>query len=159
MKKFFLCAVVAVVFGFYVWQTRGTSAPVSDTNLVAMPTPLADTPPPSSSQGIVVSKPAPVPTPTVKYREGTYTGSVADAFFGNIQVVAVVSGGRIQSVKILQYPNDREHSIKLNSEALPRLISQAIRNQDAQVNIVSGATDTSLAFRESLAFALRQAQN
>lgn len=146
MKKFFLCAVVALVFGFYVWQTRAPSSRVVDFSPVVLPSPPVHTPSPPA-------------VPTGKYRDGIYTGSVADAFFGNIQVAAVVRSGRITSVNILEYPNDREHSIRLNSDALPRLISQAVRNQDAQVNIVSGATDSSLAFRASLSSALAQAKN
>lgn len=96
---------------------------------------------------------------TGTYRDGTYTGSVADAYYGYIQVRAVIQQGKIADVAFLQYPNDRRTSIEINSQALPLLKVEAIQAQSAQVDIVSGATDSSIAFRESLASALAQASN
>src|SRR5581483_2062800 len=64
--------------------------------------------------------PAPTPTPTPapkpkgQYADGSYTGSVADAYYGYIQVKAVISGGKITDVQFLQYPNDRSTSIMIN---------------------------------------------
>lgn len=92
-----------------------------------------------------------------KYKDGTYTGSVADAFYGNIQVQATVKGGKITAVKFLQYPNDRPNSIAINQQAMPYLQQEAIQAQSANVDGVSGATDTSLAFRQSLSAALAKA--
>jgi len=43
------------------------------------------------------------------YKDGSYTGSVQDAFYGNIQVRAVISGGKITDVLFLQFPNDIVH--------------------------------------------------
>ena len=91
-------------------------------------------------------------------KEITNTGDTYDAFYGYVQVKAVVSGGKIADVQILQYPNDRGTSIRINSIAMPRLKSEAIQSQSADVNIVSGATASSGAFRASLASALAQAQ-
>ena len=45
----------------------------------------------------------------------------------------------------------------INSRAMPILISEAIQSQDANVDTVSGASDTSAAFRQSLTTALNQA--
>lgn len=92
-----------------------------------------------------------------QYKDGTYTGGVADAFYGNIQVQAVISSGRITDVIFLQYPNDRSTSIAINTQAMPYLKQEAIQAQSAQVDIVSGASDTSQAFQQSLASALTQA--
>ncbi len=92
-----------------------------------------------------------------QYKNGTYTGSVADAFYGNIQVQAVISAGKITDVKFLQYPNDRQNSIYINSQAMPLLKQEAIQAQSAKVNIITGATDTSMAFVQSLTAALNQA--
>jgi uncharacterized protein with FMN-binding domain len=97
-------------------------------------------------------------TATGQYADGTYTGSAADAYYGTIQVRAVVLGGKIADVQFLQYPNDRRTSIDINSQAMPLLKNEAIKAQSAQVDIVSGATDSSQAFRESLSSALSQAQ-
>ncbi|BCL79282.1 FMN-binding protein [Ktedonobacteria bacterium brp13] len=92
------------------------------------------------------------------YKDGSYTGSVADAFYGNIQVKAIIQNGKIKDVQFLQYPNDRDRSIMINSYADPQLTTEAIQAQNANVSIVTGATDTSDAFIQSLTNALSQAK-
>lgn len=167
MKKFFYGAGIVLLSAFYVIFTRSanTSAvsapdtagnPSTDTN-------TANTPG-TTSAGLDTTKPNPKPTPTPtpvaggKYKDGSYTGSVADAYYGPLEVKAVISGGKIADVQFLQYPSDRQTSIGINTEAMPYLKTEAIAAQSANVNIVSGATQTSLAFRESLAAALAQAK-
>lgn len=93
------------------------------------------------------------------YKNGTYTGNVADAFYGNVQVQAVISGGKLTDVTFLQYPNDRSTSIEINTQAMPYLKQEAIKAQIAQVDIITGATQTSRAFIESLQSALDQAKS
>ncbi len=110
-----------------------------------------------------VSTPTPVPTPPPRpkglYVDGTYTGSVADAYYGNVQVQAIISGAKITDVQFLQYPNTHSTSVYINSQAMPYLKQEAIQAQSANVDIVSGATDTSMAFQQSLATALAQAKS
>lgn len=105
--------------------------------------------------------PAQTAAPTVAagsaYKDGTYTGDVADAFYGNIQVKAIISGGKITDVQFLQHPQDNPNSISINEQAMPFLKQEAIRAQRGRVDIVSGATDTSSAFIQSLSSALNQA--
>ena len=116
---------------------------------------------PNSSSGGSSSTSGSGSTPaatTSGYKDGTYTGSAADAYYGNIQVSATISGGKITNVEFLQYPNDNPHSISVNTQAMPYLKQEAIAAQSAQVDIVSGATDTSDAFIQSLSSALAQAQ-
>ncbi len=91
------------------------------------------------------------------YKDGQYTGSIADAFYGNVQVKVTISGGKITDVQFLDYPHDRGTSIEINSQAMPYLKQEAIAAQSASVDIVSGATQTSGAFQISLASALAQA--
>ncbi len=92
------------------------------------------------------------------YADGSYTGSAADAYYGTVQVKAVIQGSKITDVVFLQYPNDRSNSISINSQAMPLLTQEAIQAQSAQVDGVSGATFTSGAFKESLAAALALAK-
>lgn len=92
------------------------------------------------------------------YKDGTFTGSSVDAFYGNVQVQMVISGGKITDVQFLDYPQDRSNSVRINTQAMPLLKSEAISVQNAQVNIVSGATATSQAFIQSLGNALFQAK-
>lgn len=93
------------------------------------------------------------------YADGTYTGSVADAYYGNLQVQATIQNGKIVNVQFLQYPNNRNHSIQVNNMAMPILKSEAISSQSANVDIVSGATASSQAFMQSLDSILAQAKN
>ena len=101
---------------------------------------------------------APTGPTSAAFKDGSYTGSVADAQWGYIQVKAVISGGKITDVQFLQYPNEREYSVQVNSIADPQLTQEAIQSQSAQVDVVTGATDTSYAFMQSLGDALSQAQ-
>lgn len=112
------------------------------------------------------SAPAPVPqatqtpaqNPNSPYKDGTYTGVAADAFYGNIQVQATVSNGKLTNIKFLQWPNDRSRSVRINQQALPWLTQEAIQAQSANVDMISGATDTSDAFSKSLQSALSGAR-
>jgi len=110
----------------------------------------------------VVSAPPVQPVgknPAVVYKNGTYTGSVADAYYGNVQVQTTIQSGKITDVAFLQSPNTHGTSIAINGQAMPYLKQEAIQSQSANVNIVSGATDTSMAFQQSLAAALAKAQS
>lgn len=94
-----------------------------------------------------------------KYRDGSYDGTVEDAFYGNLQVRAVIKGGRLTDVVPLMYPNDNRTSISINTQALALLKDEAITAQSSEVDIISGASDSSPAFSRSLAQALKKAQN
>jgi uncharacterized protein with FMN-binding domain len=96
-------------------------------------------------------------TTTSQYKDGTYTGSVADAYYGNVQVAATISGGKITNVKFLQYPDTHSTSAVINQQAMPYLQQEAIHSQSANVQLISGATFTSQAFIQSLKAALSQA--
>ncbi len=92
------------------------------------------------------------------YRDGVYNGISADAFYGRVEVVATISRGRIVGVEFLDHPKDASTSREISTRAMPILQTEAINAQSANVDIVSGATETSLAFRESLASALAKAK-
>jgi uncharacterized protein with FMN-binding domain len=162
MKKYFLSALVVFTFIAYSFHLRTEDGEVAK---VVAPTGLTKTAPISTRseddedtpQVIAPQKQSQGPTPNFKYKDGQYTGVVADAFYGNIQVKATITGGKISDIIFLQYPNDRRTSIDINTQAMPYLRSEAIQVQNAQVDIVSGATDSSRAFRTSLESALAQA--
>jgi uncharacterized protein with FMN-binding domain len=105
---------------------------------------------------------APTATPAVtsgsQYKNGTFTGVSANAFYGQVQVQVMIENGKISSVTFLNYPKDRRTSARINSYAIPYLQSEAIQAQNANVDVISGATLTSEAFAVSLQSALRQAQ-
>lgn len=93
------------------------------------------------------------------YADGVYTGPAADAYYGIIQIQALVQGGRLTALKVLKYPNDRRTSVSINRQALPMLRDEAISAQSADVDIISGATLTSRAFIQSLGGALKKASS
>lgn len=101
---------------------------------------------------------APVQASGSPYRDGTYTGSTADAFYGNLQVQATITNGKLANIQFPQWPNDRSRSVRINQQALPWLTQEAIQAQSANVDVISGATDTSVAFVRSLQSALSKAQ-
>ena len=183
MKKILLSAIVIISFMLYAISVKPKSvaqAPIVAPNTIGkskvIVTPT-DTPIPTDiptatpqivqqTQNVLpTATPQPVvPTATPEpqlgqYKDGNYTGSVGDAFYGPIQVQVTVSGGKITNVQFLQAPNDRGTSIAINQQADPMLAQEAISAQSANVNIVSGATDTSNAFVQSMQSALSQAKN
>lgn len=141
-------------------QTQAQSASQTQTSVGSQAQSSQDASAQSSAQA--QTPPAAVAstqTPSGQYVDGTYTGTVANAYYGYVQVQATISGGKLVDVAFLQYPNDRSTSRYINSQAMPALKSEAISAQSASVNGVSGATDTSAAFRQSLASALSQAKS
>ncbi|GAC1323675.1 MAG: hypothetical protein NVSMB2_21510 [Chloroflexota bacterium] len=105
-------------------------------------------PPPSPS--------APTPTPAAvaqssttasHYKDGTYTGQ-GTSRRGDVWVSVQVQGGRIANVTItrstLQYP----------LRDIANLPSQVVQRQSAQVDVVSRATYSSMAFRGAISQAL-----
>jgi len=156
MKKFILGLGVLAVFGIYSLGVRHHSPVIgkpasltgsgSNNNPSASSSSGSGTPP--SGSGVETS---------ASYNNGTYTGSAANAYYGNVQVKATISGGKITSVDFLQSPNTHETSVIINQQAMPYLQQEAIQSQSANVQIVSGATFTSQAFQQSLQSALQQA--
>ncbi len=158
MKKIFLSLVVIVSFGLYSYSLRHKS---STTVLIptSSPTLELDVPPSLKSSSSAIS-PTDIPTPMSKpsgYKDGNYTSPVTDAFYGNVQIKVAINGGKVTDVQFLQYPNDREHSVEVNLRAMPQLRTEAIQTQKSQVDIISGATQTSIAFEQALEAVLQQA--
>ena len=122
------------------------------------PTPATPTTPTTQPQIASITPKSPVP-PQGKYRDGTYRGAAADAYYGLVQVQAIIKGGALVSVKVLQYPSDRNTSRYINSHALPVLQREAIKAQTGKVDFVSGATLTSEAYVKSLSSALTQGRS
>lgn len=152
-KRLLLSAVTVLVFIIYSVQQRHES---SGSDVV--PTPTIATSNSSSSSTPSSAQASPTTPSTPGFKDGTYVGSEADAFYGTIQVEAIIKSGKITDVQFLQYPNDRQNSIYINSQAMPYLKQEAIHAQSAQVNTITGASDTSQAFVESLSNALAKAQ-
>jgi uncharacterized protein with FMN-binding domain len=177
MKKFIVAVIVIGAFVIYSFiynrsnavavlpgglTASGSSSPSPGTSAPSPGTsaPATATPPPasSSSSSTVTVTPTPTAAPGAQYKNGSYTGSVADAHWGYIQVQAIIKNGKITDVQFVQYPNDRNRSIEINQYADPQLTSEAVQAQSANVDVITGATDSSEAFIQSLTDALSQAK-
>ena len=79
---------------------------------------------------------------------------------GRERIVDLVrcSGGQLTDVQFLQSPNDQPNSVRINQAAMPLLKQEAISTQSAKVDTISGATQSSGAFVQSLGDALAQAK-
>jgi uncharacterized protein with FMN-binding domain len=146
----------------------GGLPPLPDLGPAALVTPDAN--PPAGLVPIAFTTPSPADTaapPTApapltqaaaaQLRDGTYKGSSEDAYWGRVQVQAIVQGGKLTSVKMIDYPHDRRRSAYISQQVLPTLQQEAISGQSSRVDIFSGATLTCMAFQLSLGNALRQA--
>ena len=90
-------------------------------------------------------------------KSGTFTGSSVDTRYGPVQVQAVVSGGKLTNVNVLQVPDNGNYEDQIVSIALPELKSEALSAQSGNIDIISGATFTSQGYAQSLQSALDQA--
>ena len=158
MKKYIIGGVLVVaVVAYVIFANRNSTPSVamtpSSTPTTAGPNSTPTTTPPTGNPpGAATS------TAVGQYEDGTYTGSVADAFYGKLQVIVTIQGGAITDVTFPQAPSGG-HSSDVSAFALPALAQEAITAQSANVNIVSGATQDSQAFQQSMASALVQAKS
>lgn len=86
----------------------------------------------------------------------TVTGTAASSPYGDMQVKATITNGRITDITWVQLPGDG-HSMRINNYAAPLLVQEALQAQSYQVDAVSGATYTSQGFKKSLQSALTKA--
>jgi uncharacterized protein with FMN-binding domain len=150
-------AIAAVYFAGLV-NTRGAAItlaePVEDTTPTST---AASTLAPSSptATAIVVGATA-APTSTAPasasaFRAGTYTGT-GTSRFGNVSVSVAISNGQISNVSITKVTTSFPVS------RIASLPGAVVKNQTASVNVISGATYSSNAFKQAVQQALAQAQ-
>jgi uncharacterized protein with FMN-binding domain len=65
---------------------------------------------------------------------------------------------KLTAVSVPTYPNHTDRSVYINSQALPILKSEALKAQSANISLVSGATNSSDAFAQSLQSAILKAK-
>ena len=88
----------------------------------------------------------------------TVTGDTIQTRWGPVQVKITIKSGKLTEVTAVQYPTDNPRDQEINSFALPRLRSEALQAQSANIDTVSGATYTSDGYRQSLQSALDSAR-
>lgn len=87
---------------------------------------------------------------------GTVDGDTIQTRFGPVQVEVTVKNGTITDITALQLPSDHQRSANISQYVEPILHDEAIQAQSANVDIVSGATYTSIGYARSLQSALDQ---
>ncbi|MPY48719.1 FMN-binding protein [Streptomyces acidicola] len=117
--------------------------------------PALASPAPSPSTG-AVALPAPSGSASSGPATGTRTatGDAAQTRYGPVQVRVTVKDGRLTDVTAVTYPQSSPRDQRINGYAIPRLGSEALSAQGANIDAVSGATYTSEGYRQSLQSAL-----
>jgi len=124
-----------------------------------------------SAWGAVNSQTAPKPKKKVTKTTATVTGpSVPCKRWGPLQVrikvaktTTIVGSKKRVAIKILaiDFPIVSDATFKtryINSQALPLLVEEVLEIQSPNVELISGATDTTVSFKQSLTAAILQAK-
>ena len=86
-------------------------------------------------------------------------GAVYSNKWGDVQVEATFdASGALVDVIALQTPDDRDKSIRINNSAIPQLTAEALADQSASIDSISGATYTSNDYSRSLQSAIDAAR-
>lgn len=132
----------------------GGATDVAAPGNAAAPAPARTSPTSPTTPTVPARGPATtVPAKPATLVDGTWTGPTEFTRWGNVQVRVTVSGGQIVGVDALQIPSERR-SASINGRAVPILEAEAIAEQGANLDIVSGATYTSRTYAASLQAAL-----
>ena len=81
----------------------------------------------------------------------------------HLKITQSVVGGKVKAFKILAvtwpvWPQHTVRSVFINQKALPLLQQQVLQLQSGKIETISGATDVSVAFKQSLQAALLAAK-
>lgn len=87
----------------------------------------------------------------------TVTGDVVQTRWGPVQVEVTTDGSSITGVQVVQYPAENDRDVEINNHALPILVDETMSAQSANIDMVGGATYTSVGYIDSLQSALDQA--
>ena len=112
----------------------------------ATPAPTNATPAPTNA----------TPAPTNATGPATATGKVISTPYGQVQVQITVDNGKITDVQAVKLPTHGD-SGQISDYVKPILASETLQAQSAKIDIVSGATYTSMGYARSLQSALDQA--
>jgi uncharacterized protein with FMN-binding domain len=95
---------------------------------------------------------------TGRYIDGDFVGASVDGEWGPVQVKVAVRSGNVAQVICIEYPFHRRRSAEISEYAIPILVEETIKTQDAKIDWVSQASYTSEQFQQSLASALTRAK-
>jgi uncharacterized protein with FMN-binding domain len=98
------------------------------------------------------------PAPAGRWGDMEVTIVVRKTTTTNLTTKKKTVNRRITSVKAPVSPDHTDRSVFINEQALPILIQETMQNQSSGIDLVSGATDSSDAFAQSLQSAILRAK-
>jgi uncharacterized protein with FMN-binding domain len=146
-------SVLVLLFGYHTSTSSTASAQGGDSSLAAP----AQTGTSGTSSGASSGTSDSTSSSSGSSGSKTVTGAVASTRWGPVQVQITVAGGKVTAVDVVEYPNGNGRDQQINARALPVLVSETLKAQSADIDMVSGATVTSDGYVESLQSALDQA--
>lgn len=160
MKKTIFVVALSIAGFIAVW--RFEPGPVHNTAAIAQaPPPSVTAPRAPSTSGAPSTSAAPPSTsgeppssstsdsPSATDATVTTQGSAESSRYGTVQVQVTFTGTRFTAITLLQAP-DSGRSLT----ALPRLQDEAMQAQSADIDTVTGATETSESYKTSLQAAI-----
>jgi uncharacterized protein with FMN-binding domain len=138
--------VVALSIAGFIAVWRFEPGPVHNTAVAQAPpsvtAPSTSAAPPASTSGTPS-------TPDSANATVTTQGSAESSNYGTVQVEVTFTGARMVAVTLLQAPDDGRALT-----ALPRLQQEAMKAQSADIDTITGATETSESYKTSLQAAI-----
>jgi uncharacterized protein with FMN-binding domain len=136
-------AAILAVYGVGYAQTQSAATQYASQASPVVAT-LSNLPAQTASSGIATVAAA------SQYKDGTYAGS-GYSRHGGVQAQVTVQSGKIVSAAIIQT------STRYPASAIASLPSAVVAQQSTNVQLVSGATDSSDAYLQAISSALQQA--
>ncbi|MEY4945043.1 MAG: hypothetical protein RL384_987 [Actinomycetota bacterium] len=132
-------------------QPAATSQPSSagEPSASSKPAPKNTTKPVASA----TQDPAPAPAPATSAADGNYQSSNVGYRYGDIQLEITVQSGKLTGINLLRATTEGRGY----DQAPPMLVQAALQAGSTDFANLSGATFTSLAFKQALTDALNQA--
>jgi uncharacterized protein with FMN-binding domain len=127
----------------------GGTAP-SPKKSTAKPTPKKSTTKPDD--------PTDEPVPPPPEENNRFTGTRETNPYGAVQVEIEYVNGKIVDIVAIEMPDSESRSSQLSDLSEPLLRAEALREQGANLDTISGATDTCVSYRDSLRAALDEAR-
>jgi uncharacterized protein with FMN-binding domain len=138
--------VVALSIAGFIAVWRFEPGPVHNTAVAQAPPSVTA---PSTSAAPPASTSPTQSTPDSANATVTTQGSAESSNYGTVQVEVTFTGARMVAVTLLQAPDDGRALT-----ALPRLQQEAMKAQSADIDTITGATETSESYKTSLQAAI-----
>lgn len=148
--------IFVLLFSYHTSTDPGTGTATSVAAPMAAPTTTSATAP-STSGNATSSSDSDAPASTATTAAQSYTGTSVDTRWGPVQVQIAVADGKITSATAVVYPQNNHRDLEINAEAVPILQQETVAAQNADIDMVSGATVTSEGYVQSLQSAIDQA--